>query len=172
MPQTATVEWITEAVQLSSVVNSANGRELFQWKRQLEAEETTFDDDVQYQLIEGRLPCGLSLDPDTGLIDGTITELDDCVAEFETLATDQYDTEDTSGGNYASKGSAAAGEYTFSFTVRAEAVAHDAHADRTFSILVVNNWSSDRDRFIREYLGEAKLEQLKAAGHLPPLTNA
>ena len=171
-PKTAEVEWVTPAGQLSSELTPANGRELFRWTRQLKAEETAFDDAVKYSVVEGQLPCGLDLDPVTGVIDGTVTEMDECVPGWSQLDVDDYDTPEMSGGNYATVGSAAAGEHTFTFTVRAAAVNYDAYADRQFSILVVNNWSSDRDRFIREYLGEDKFQAMKAAGYLPPLSNA
>lgn len=169
---TAEVEWTTPAGRLASEVNSANGRELFRWRHVLEAAEATFGDAVRYRVVEGQLPCGLSLDPDSGAIDGTITEMDTCVPGWSQLDPGDYDTPEASGGKYATVGSAAAGQYTFTFTVRAAAASHDAYADRTFEILVVNNWSADRDRFIREYLGEDKFEELKAAGYLPPLSNA
>jgi len=162
------VAWVTPAGRLASAVNSPNGRELFRWRHQLEAQPAGA---VQYRVVAGALPPGLDLDPATGVIDGTITELDAAVPGWD-RAPESYDTADATGGRYATTGSAAAGQRAFGFTVRAElASAPAVHADRDFEILVVNNWSSDRDRFVREHpsLGPEREAELRAAGHLPPL---
>ena len=166
-----TVEWITPAGRLASEVNSANGRELFQWRHQIEADPAG---EVKYHVVAGELPGGLTLDPTTGRIDGTLTEMDGYVAGWSDIL-DTYDTPDTTGGRYATVGSAAAGQRVFSFTVRATLLIDPSiYADRAFEILVVNNWSSDRDRFVREHpsLGPESEADLRADGWLPPLTNA
>jgi hypothetical protein len=83
-----------------------------------------------------------------------------------------YDTADTAGGNYASYGSGLSGGKSLSFTIRAwDATDLDTfvdsngetqyvidtntsladYVDRTFSIFVENNYSSDRDGFFSEY---------------------
>jgi len=168
---TLSVSWITPAGRLASEVNSANGRELFNWRKQLEADPAG---DVEYQVVAGVLPGGLALDADTGVIDGTLTEMDSYVAEWSD-SLDSYDKAETTGGKYATVGSAAAGERVFPFTVRARLVTDETvYADRDFEILVVNNWSSDRDRFVREHpsLGPEREERLRQDGWLPPLSNA
>ena len=166
-----TVEWITPAGRLASEANSPNGRERFQWRKQLEADPAG---DVDYRVVAGALPGGLTLDQATGLIDGTLSEMDGYVTGWSE-SLDTYDTADATGGNYATLGSAAAEQRVFPFTVRARLIADTTvYADRDFEILVANNYSSDRDRFVRTHpsLGPEREAALREAGHLPPLSNA
>ena len=164
------VAWITPAGRLASEVNSPNGRELFRWRHHLEAAPAG---EVEYHVVTGELPGGLTLDAATGLIDGTLTEMDGYIDGWSE-SLDSYDTPDTTGGRYATVGSSAAGQRVFPFTVRATLLADPSvYADRDFEILVVNNWSSDRDRFVREHpsLGPGREADLRGDGWLPPLTN-
>ncbi len=100
-----------------------------------------------------------------------VRELDEYVPEYVRPEDFTYDTDDTSGGKYATYGSALSGGYTFNFTIRAwdatglttyedsdgylqydiDSNLNSEFADREFSVHVFNNWSSDRDSFILDY---------------------
>lgn len=102
-----------------------------------------------------------------------VREMDEYVPEYNRPENWTWDTEDTAGGNYATYGSALSGGKNFQFTIRAHnatglATYTDSNGDlqydlndsnftgtdyedRTFSIYIFNNWSSDRDYFMLEY---------------------
>lgn len=101
-----------------------------------------------------------------------VRELDEYVPEFAQPDNFTWDTPDTAGGNYASYGSALVGGKNFVFTIRAydardmttytdsagdlqydldSAFNSALFVDRTFSIYIFNNWSSDRDSFLNSY---------------------
>lgn len=119
---------------------------------QLEATTAPEVESVSFSLalVDGdAFPMNLTLSS-SGLISGILTEMDEYVPEFvgvvETIAKD--------GSNYATAGSAAAGSSTVTFTIRATATQSETFADRQFSMLIYNNWSSDRDQLIRDYAAE------------------
>jgi hypothetical protein len=105
------------------------------------------------------LPETLSINQDTKIIEGYITELDNWYPGFQRSANFSYDTETTAGGNYANYGSGLSESVTVNFTIRAY---HDTlydpenpnpatYADKVFSLTIENDYSSDRDSFIEEY---------------------
>jgi len=135
----------------------------------------TFNGDaslVDYILWSGTLPEDLQLINDSNspinTINGIVREMDDYVPEYVEPPGFTYDNDDTAGGDYATYGSALAGSRTFTFTIRAyhsgdyvvdsnNMFDPDSYADRTFSITVLNNYSSDRDRFVVRYFEGQKL---------------
>lgn len=163
---------------------STNPRELFEFEYQVTAVETEQNAEVNYEIVEGQLPEELTINPETGLISGTVIDLDTWVPEFQkpedfALAID--------GSNYGTYGSVQAGQYLAEFTVRAFVVIEPEYfEEQTCSILVINNYSSDRDQFIRDYSeeygetftidgepvsAEEYLEYQKSIGNFPPLSN-
>lgn len=169
---------------------SSNPRELFDFAFQVEgvnvSSNTEYQDlDVRYKIQSGQLPLDLSIDTRTGLISGTVIELDEWVPEFN--PPEDFIIEED-GSNYATFGSALAGSYSAEFTVRAYLVGFETETfeDQACSILVVNNYSSDRDQFIRDYTEEygntfivngevvdanTYLDYQKSLGNFPPLSN-
>jgi hypothetical protein len=104
-----------------------------------------------------------------------VRELDDYVEEYAQPPDFTYDNTSNAGGDYATYGSALSGGKTLTFTIRAVLTSSmdsngnysdildsngtiSNYTDRTFSIHVQNNWSSDRDRFIRFYYEGIGLE--------------
>jgi hypothetical protein len=139
---------------------SANPRELFDFEYDLSAHAsfTGAGGTLEYYVVEGQLPNNLTLDSSTGQISGQTIDMDTYV-DWDGTAYER--PEDfvllLDGSNYASWGSAKAGSYTFEFTVRAhvdDAPEDEFYADMVCSILAVNNYSSDRDQFIRDYTEE------------------
>lgn len=138
------IEWITPAGNIGTVMED------LEFAFQLEATLTPTSPDVGSQVIfevtGGIFPMDLELSPQ-GLISGLVIDMDNYVPEFKkpdgfVIAID--------GSNYGTYGSAAAGTHECEFTVRAF-FDEDATEERTFGILVINNYSSDRNRLIREY---------------------
>lgn len=167
---------------------SANPRELFDFEYQVSAVNTAegvepwFGASVKYTIQSGQLPNNLSLNETTGLISGTVIDLDTWVPEY--LAEGPV-TPAVDGSNYASTRSARDGSYLAQFTIRAYLNGYpDQYADQACSILVINNYSSDRDQMIRDYSAqygntftvngqvvdaETYLTYQKSLGNYPPL---
>jgi hypothetical protein len=101
---------------------------------------------VNYVVSAGSvIPTGLTLDTN-GLLYGRVEDMDLFVPEFQKPGGFHFDEV-----NYASFGSAKEGSKVFSFSV--DAYTGDGAGltlAQTHTILVRNNWSSDRDNFIRE----------------------
>lgn len=114
---------------------------------------------VDFVLQSGELPQNFQISNINNTLHGTIiTEMDLYVNGWVRPEDFTYDTEDTSGGNYATYGSALAGGKTFTFTIRAfHTTLPGTFKDRTFSIHVENNYSSDRDSFVLDYFEGDKL---------------
>ena len=137
---------------------STNPRELFDFEFDLSPYATfTGDGALEFSVVSGTLPNNLTLSS-SGQISGQVIDMDTYVdwtgtayekpAGFVLLLD---------ASNYASYGSAKAGSYNIEFTVRAhvtDAPEDEFYADLNTSILVVNNYSSDRDQFIRDYTEE------------------
>lgn len=101
---------------------------------------------VYFEVIDGELPEDLTINPATGLISGTLREMDEYVPEFEPPSV--IDTT-TDGTHYASFGSAAAETKMFTFEIEGTDN-NNNRTSATFSINKRNNYSSDRDNFIRQ----------------------
>lgn len=138
--------------QYAGSPTSSNPRELFDFEFDLSpyATFTGSGGTLEFSIVSGQLPNNLVLSS-SGQISGTVIDLDTWVPEFQkpegfVLAIDA--------SNYGSYGSAIAGQYDASFTVRAhvnDAPEDEFFADQSCSILVINNFSSDRDQLIRDY---------------------
>jgi hypothetical protein len=141
--------------EFSGSPTSSNPRELFEFEFDLSpyATFTGAGGTLEFYVVSGQLPNNLTLSS-SGQISGTVIDLDTWVPEFQkpegfVLAIDN--------SNYASYGSGQAGSYSSDFTVRAhvtDAPPDEFFADLSCSILVVNNYSSDRDQMIRDYTEE------------------
>jgi len=172
------------ANEFSGTPTSSNPRELFEFEYQVTAVETEQSAEVNYEISQGELPRDLSINASTGFISGTVIDLDTWVDEFQkpedfVIAID--------GSNYGTYGSALATTYSAEFTIRAFVVADPEYfEEQDCSILVINNYSSDRDQFIRDYSeeygetftvdgepvsAEEYLEFQKSIGNFPPLSN-
>ena len=115
-----------------------------------------------YEVVDGFLPWGLSMDSSTGQITGTPTELDDYWPPYRPGPDFKFDEQ-----NYATVGSAAqfsgqrAIETNITFTVRASdttGIYNFEFDDREFYFGITNNWSSDRDNFILKLDNQFYLE--------------
>jgi hypothetical protein len=171
---------------------SSNPRELYDFEYDLSAHMTWTgaDGTVEYSIISGQLPNDLTLDSATGQISGTVVDLDTWVDWTGTAyerPTNYIISKD--GSNFGSWGSAQAKEYDATFTVRAQlddAPDDEFSADMECIIKVVNNFSSDRDQFIREYSAQygasfqvdgkfvdanTYLDYQKSLGNFPALTS-
>lgn len=135
-----TIEWITPAGNIGTVT------ELSPFIFTIQA-NSSLGFPVTLTIVDGILPESLSFSTG-GVISGIVTELDNYIEAFTGELVIERD-----GSNYASTGSAAVGFYECEFTVRA--TSNDGVADtideRIFSIRVDNNWSSDRNRLIRQH---------------------
>lgn len=111
---------------------------------------------INYKVIDGNFPPGITLDAQTGYLYGVVPEMDDWVDEFYN-AIPEYTNE-----NYATVGSASLFDqgttshypthYQSTFTVRAyNSYNEESYIDGVFFFRLMNNWSSDRDRFIKNY---------------------
>lgn len=176
--------------QFAGAFSSQNPRELYDFEFQVVASNISevapyIGLDVNYKIQSGQLPLNLTLNTTSGLISGTVIDLDEWVPEYQrptgfAIAQD--------GSNYAAYGSAFAGSYSAEFTIRAYLVGYEnaAFEDQDCSILVINNYSSDRDQFIRDYSEEygnsfivngelvdanTYLEYQKSLGNFPILSN-
>lgn len=170
--------------QFTGTPTSSNPRELFDFEYQVNAIDSQGGAQINYSIVSGQLPNNLSLNSATGFISGTVVDLDTWVPGFQRPLG--Y-TIERDGSNYATYGSAQAGQYLAGFTIRAFVVGNSVYnADQDCSILVVNNYSSDRDQFIRDYSAqygntftvngepvsaEEYLEYQKSIGNFPPLSN-
>ena len=100
---------------------------------------------ISCSVISGDFPEDLVLEDD-GLIHGYFREMDEYVPEFE-----PPEVNDTfrDGTHYATFGSAQAYTKNFTFTVRG--IDGDGNVDTTtVTIIKLNNYSSDRDFFVRK----------------------
>jgi hypothetical protein len=142
--------------QFSGSPYSQNPREQFNFSYQVNADNVSepvapwYNEPILYKISSGQLPNNLSINETTGLISGTVVELDSWVPSY--VAEESTDPA-IDGSNYASKGSARDSLYDASFVVRAYAQGYEpqAYADQSCTIRVVNDYSSDRDQMIRDY---------------------
>ena len=129
--------------------------------------------EAEFFLATGNvLPSGLELTTG-GFISGTILDMDLFVPEFAKPAGFKFDEQ-----NYATYGSAKEGTHTYTFVVDAIEPTEGISAAQTHSITITNNWSSDRDQFIREIdndffidgvkvTNEEYLTTMKSRGYFP-----
>jgi hypothetical protein len=136
---------------------STNPRELFDFEFDLGAYAswTGVDGNLEFSVVAGTLPNNLTLNSSTGQISGTTVDMDTYI-DWTGTPYEQPENFvlERDGSNFGSYGSAKAGSYTVEFTVRAhvdDAPDDEFYADLECSILAVNNYSSDRDQFIRDY---------------------
>lgn len=103
---------------------------------------------VTYDIVSGVLPQEMELVGDT-LVGGTIEEMDLYVPAF---AMPPGTTIQVDGSHYATYGSALAGGYQFNCTIRGyyESAMYSEVAYVTFSVYVRNNYSSDRNKLIKD----------------------
>lgn len=107
-------------------------------------------------------------------IGSLVRELDEYIEGFEKPIPFSYDTEEMAGGNYASYGSDLTNGKLIEFQLTAYDIStygdtYDSYGDysgiedysifpnlisRDFSIRVLNNWSSSRDKFVMDYYSE------------------
>lgn len=145
--------------EYSGSPTSANPRELFDFEFDLSpyASFTDATGVLEFYLVSGQLPNNLTLSS-SGQISGQTVDMDSYIdwtgTPYEKPANFVLQLD---GQNYGTYGSAKAGSYLIEFTVRAhvtDAPPDEYYADLNTSILVVNNYSSDRDQFIRDYTEE------------------
>ena len=124
--------------------------------------------------VGSTLPAGLSLGTG-GVLSGIVLEMDSFVEEFKNRPEGfKYDEQ-----NYATFGSAKTGSKTFTFSIDAFASGGSGGtATQVHTLTVNNNWSSDRDEFIREIdnqffidgikvTNEEYLTEMKSRGYFP-----
>ena len=130
----------------------------------------------RYSVTDGStLPLGLSLGTASGVLSGIVLEMDNFVDEFKNKPEGFKNNEE----NYATFGSAKTGSKTFTFSIDAFLSGiGGGTATQQHSILIRNNWSSDRDEFIREIdnqffidgvksTNEEYLTEMKSRGYFP-----
>lgn len=154
------VEWISPAAGLIATVleldefNSPNLVPLVATFNNLS------DPTIEFKVQSGEFPQDLIIDNDLKCIRGIVDEMDTYVSGFEKPEDFNYDSETKSGGNYATYGSDLVYSKTFTFTLRAykSSMADSngdlpayAYDDRIFHIIVRNNYSTSRDRFMTNY---------------------
>lgn len=137
---------------------STNPRELFDFEFDLSPYASfTGDGSLEFSIVSGQLPNNLALSS-SGQISGTVIDMDTYVDWTGTPYEEPPNfVLELDGSNFGTWGSAKAGSYSIEFTVRAhvtDAPDDEFYADATMNILVVNNYSSDRDQFIRDYTEE------------------
>lgn len=104
--------------------------------------------DIVFSFI-GAYPEGLYINSDQLL--GFIDELDKWFPNYQRPQNFTYDTTDSFGGNYATYGSSLAINTNVNFLIRATLSSNPAiFVDQIFTIIVENNYSSDRDACILE----------------------
>lgn len=141
------IEWVTPAGNIGRCLEETSFT--FQLTALLTPDSKDFGDNVLYEVTGGIFPMNLTLSS-SGLISGTVIDMDNYVPEFQkpegfVIARD--------GSNYGSYGSSLAHTRECEFEVRAY---YDdgitlVEEFRTFGIMVINNYSSDRNQFIRDY---------------------
>lgn len=147
----------------------------FQLEAVLSPESPDVGSPVSFYYKSGILPLNLTIS-ETGLISGSIIDMDEYVPEFIGTGVDI----ERDGSTYATVGSAAAGIYDCEFVVIAKY--GDVELERSFYITVINHYSSDRDQMIRDYTekfgnsfqvdgvpstAEEYLQYMKAKGYYP-----
>ena len=118
---------------------------------------------TDYTVVAGEWPIGLILNQQTGAISGIPEDMDRYITEYfppENVPTHPAPFAPTGeiGWPYASYGSARYGSGTATFTVKATAGLEESYQD--FSITLRNNWTSDRNFFVRSLFGDEYLQQL------------
>jgi len=103
---------------------------------------------ITYDIVDGVLPQEMELVDDT-LVGGTIEEMDLYVPAF---AMPLGTTIQIDGSHYATYGSALAGGYQFETTIRGyyQGTLYTETSYVTFTVYVRNNYSSDRDKLIKD----------------------
>ena len=145
--------------EFSGSPTSSNPRELFDFEFDLSpyATFTGTGGTLEFYIVSGTLPNNLTLSS-SGQISGQVIDMDSYVDWTGTPYEEPPNfVLELDGSNFGSWGSAKAGSYAIEFTVRAhvtDAPPDEFYADVNTSILVVNNYSSDRDQFIRDYTEE------------------
>ena len=138
--------------EYSGEPTSSNPRELYDFEYDI-SQHASFTDatgNFEFSVVSGQLPNNLTMNS-AGQISGTVVDLDTWVPAFQKPA-DFVIAKD--GSNFATYGSAQAGEYDSVFTIRAhidDAPDNEFFEDLVCTIKVINNYSSDRDQFIRDY---------------------
>lgn len=146
---------------LSSIFESVNVRELYNFQNLPFSSTLTLGENeiqlttIKYRIIDGILPNNLSLsDEDNCLITGTVIDIDTnevyspCAVELQ-----------ITGEGYAQCYSALEGYHDFNITIEAYCTIENTltleeteiTTSQVNTIRVVNNYSSDRDQFIRDY---------------------
>ena len=147
------------ANEYSGSPTSTNPRELFDFEFDLSPYASFTDPTgvLEFYLVSGQLPNNLTLSS-SGQISGQTIDMDSYIDWTGTPYEKPVDfVLQLDGQNYGTYGSTLAGSYLVNFTVRAhidDAPPDEYFADMPCSILVVNNYSSDRDQFIRDYTEE------------------
>ena len=173
------VSFTTTGGQLVNTAGLDNPKEVFAFAYQISAESELGGTDFEYTIDSGVFPGGLTLNLTTGAISGNVAEMNTWVPGFS--KPDGYKIA-KDGSNYKIA-SVLAGEYLAEFTVKALEKTNSEEATQDCSILVINNYSSDRDQFIRDYdehygpqfkiddsfvSAEEYLQKKKAEGLFPP----
>lgn len=174
-----TVSFTTAGGQLINTAGTDNPKELFPFAYQITAQSDMGGTTFEYTIDSGDFPGGLTLNINTGAISGNVAEMNTWVAGF-TKPADYKIARD--GSNYKIA-SVLAGEFLAEFTVKAIETTNNDEGTQDCSILVINNYSSDRDQFIRDYdeiygpqfkidgsfvSGDEYLTKKKAEGLFPP----
>lgn len=149
---------------LDNLLNTINVRELFEYEstplsHNLSIGLTeTVEQDVKYRISVGIIPNNVIVfDESNGTLKGTVIDIDSN-GVYPPCIHDEL-LED--GSNYGKCDSANEGQHDFEFTIEAYAIISDTNIpvpptfevtdSRDFIIKVVNNYSSDRDQYIRDY---------------------
>jgi hypothetical protein len=106
---------------------------------------------LEYRVIRGTLPESLVLNKTSGILSGTLGEMDKYIPEY----IEQTRNRQINHVNYGKYGSASLFENGIGitkkvyFTIRASR--NNLYTDEEFGIGIKNNWSSDRDEIVKEY---------------------
>jgi len=153
----------------NSIAQIPNHRELenFSWA----CDANVDGDAATFAVTEGStLPSGLTLSSD-GLISGILEDMDLYIDEYAKPIGFVFNEI-----NYATWGSAQSGSRDFSFSI--DAIGETTSIPQVHTLTIKNNWSSDRDEFIREIdndlfidgvkvSNEEYLDVMKSRGYFP-----
>ena len=142
-----TVSFTTAGGQLVNTAGTDNPKELFPFAYQVTATSDLGGTTFEYTIDSGDFPGGLTLNINTSSISGNVAEMNTWVSSFIKPA-DYKIAKD--GSNYKIA-SVLVGEFLAEFTIKATETQNNDVGTQDCSILVINNWSSDRDQFIRDY---------------------